>query len=111
MIPVTMNQYGFSLQEAVNFVGEMCRLSIERFERDRYLLPSWGPEVDKMVEMYVDGLQNWIVGAYLSFSFPEFGVLTRGLRFRLFALVFRYRTLLCEDRSGGKEEPVYQVIA
>lgn len=64
MIPVTMNQFNFTLQQAVDFVGEKCKESIERFERDRHLLPSWNPEVDRMVEMYVDGLQNWIVGTF-----------------------------------------------
>jgi hypothetical protein len=74
MIPVVMNQFGFTLQQAVDFVGFKCRMSIENFERDRNRLPSWGPKIDCMVEKYVDGLQNWIVGPYM---FRAVIVLTR----------------------------------
>ncbi|PFH45586.1 hypothetical protein AMATHDRAFT_71495 [Amanita thiersii Skay4041] len=70
MIAVVMQQKGYNLQEAVDFVGECCRASIERFEMDRQQLPSWGPDVDRDVEMYVDGLQNWIVGS-LHWSFDS----------------------------------------
>ncbi|EKM77998.1 hypothetical protein AGABI1DRAFT_76352 [Agaricus bisporus var. burnettii JB137-S8] len=68
MITVVMNQYGFTLQQAVDFVGFKCKKSIENFEYDRNRLPSWGIEIDRMVEKYVDGLQNWIVGS-LHWSF------------------------------------------
>ena len=57
-----MKQKGLDVQEAIDFVGEYCRGCIDRFENDRQQLPSWGPEVDKMVAQYVDGMQNWIVG-------------------------------------------------
>ncbi|KAF8629977.1 hypothetical protein AX17_005542 [Amanita inopinata Kibby_2008] len=70
MIPVMMAQKGLNLQEAVDFVGECCRVSIERFETDRQLIPSWGPEIDRDVAKYVDGLQNWIVGS-LHWSFDS----------------------------------------
>ena len=60
-----MHEKGLNLQEAVNFVGELCKKCIERFEHDRQHVPSWGPELDYQVEIYIDGLQNWIVGAYL----------------------------------------------
>jgi hypothetical protein len=79
MIPVTMLHYGLDLQEAVDFVGAMCSRTVSNFEHDRQLLPSWGPEIDKMVEKYADGLQNWIVGTYpLYFSARLISGLTEG---------------------------------
>ncbi|PPQ77980.1 hypothetical protein CVT25_015447 [Psilocybe cyanescens] len=70
MIPVVMNQEGIDLQEAVDFVGNMCKQSIDRFNEERRALPSWGPEVDRDVAIYVDGLANWIVGS-LHWSFES----------------------------------------
>ena len=68
MIPVVMHQEGVDLQTAVDFVGNMCKQSIDRFNEDRANLPSWGPEIDRDVSIYVDGLANWIVGS-LHWSF------------------------------------------
>jgi hypothetical protein len=68
MIPVVMNQEGIDLQSAVDFVGDMCKQSIDRFDEERSRLPSWGPEIDRQVAIYVDGLANWIVGS-LHWSF------------------------------------------
>jgi hypothetical protein len=68
MIPVVMHQEGLDLQTAVDFVGNMCKQSIDRFNEDRARLPSWGPEIDRDVSIYVDGLANWIVGS-LHWSF------------------------------------------
>lgn len=68
MIPVVMNQEGIDLQTAVNFVGDMCRASIDRFIEDRSHLPSWGAEIDRDVAIYVSGLADWIVGS-LHWSF------------------------------------------
>ncbi|EPQ52189.1 terpenoid synthase [Gloeophyllum trabeum ATCC 11539] len=63
MIVVVMREQGMSLQEAFDFVGMMCKQSIDRFIADRDNLPSWGPEIDRQIDVYVDGLANWIVGS------------------------------------------------
>ena len=70
MIVVVMKQFGFDLQSAVDFVGRMCRQAIDRFNNDRKLLPSWSPEIDAEVAIYVDGLADWIVGS-LHWSFES----------------------------------------
>ncbi|KAI0649179.1 terpenoid synthase [Trametes meyenii] len=70
MIAVIMHRYDFGLQEAVDCVGALCKASIDRFEHDRRHLPSWGPQIDAAVAVYVDGLQNWIVGS-LHWSFDS----------------------------------------
>lgn len=70
MIAVIMHRQDLGLQEAVDAVGVLCKASIDRFEQDRRLLPSWGPEIDRDVATYVQGLQNWIVGS-LHWSFES----------------------------------------
>jgi hypothetical protein len=66
MVSVVMQEKGYSLQEAIDFVGDLCKKAIERFESEKKNLPSWGPDRDSEVAMYVDGLQNWIVGGFLN---------------------------------------------
>lgn len=76
MIVVVMRERGLDLQAAVDFVGDLCRQSIDRFAHDRDTLPSWGPKIDRDVQTYIQGLQDWIVGS-LHWSFDTtryFGV-------------------------------------
>ncbi|KAL0569394.1 Alpha-muurolene synthase [Marasmius crinis-equi] len=68
MIVIFMVHSNMTLQEAMERVGTMCADSIKRFNAERENLPSWGPEVDDMVQRYVQGLQDWIVGS-LHWSF------------------------------------------
>ncbi|KAK7461847.1 hypothetical protein VKT23_008277 [Stygiomarasmius scandens] len=68
MICVVMEQQRVALQEAVDFVGNLCKESIERFEAAKTGLPSWSSEVDRNVQIYIEGLQDWIVGS-LHWSF------------------------------------------
>jgi hypothetical protein len=70
MIAVVMYERGIDLQSAVDFVGEMCKQSIDRFVETRKLVPSWSPEIDEQVQIYVDGLGDWIVGS-LHWSFDS----------------------------------------
>ncbi|KAF8889626.1 isoprenoid synthase domain-containing protein [Infundibulicybe gibba] len=68
MIPVVMKEEGLDLQSAVDFVGSLCKQSIDRFNDDRANLPSWGPKIDRDVAIYLDGLADWMVGS-LHWSF------------------------------------------
>jgi hypothetical protein len=70
MIPVVMNEQGLDLQSAVDFVGDLCKQSIDRFNDDRMHLPSWGAKIDKDIGVYVNGLASWIVGS-LHWSFES----------------------------------------
>ncbi|KAI0635875.1 terpenoid synthase [Trametes polyzona] len=70
MIAVIMHRQDVGLQEAADAVGVLCKASIDRFEEDRQRLPSWSPEIDRDVAIYVQGLQNWIVGS-LHWSFDS----------------------------------------
>ncbi|KAG6335506.1 hypothetical protein ID866_3578 [Astraeus odoratus] len=68
MINVVMKEQGIDLQSAFDFVGNLCKQSIDRFIDCRARLPSWGPEIDRDIAIYVDGLADWIVGS-LHWSF------------------------------------------
>lgn len=70
MIVIMMHHHGMTLQEAVDFVGDLCKKSIDRFIENRACLPSWGPEIDQQVQAYVQGLADWIVGS-LHWSFKS----------------------------------------
>ncbi|KAI0833420.1 terpenoid synthase [Trametes gibbosa] len=70
MIAVIMHRQDLGLQQAADAVGVLCKASIDRFEHDRRLIPSWGPEIDRDVATYIQGLQNWIVGS-LHWSFES----------------------------------------
>ena len=77
-----MHEQGLDLQDAVNVVGDLCKCAIDRFIRDRAILPSWGPTIDADVRVYVDGLADWIVGS-LHWSFETeryFGTAVNGKR-------------------------------
>ncbi|KAL5529465.1 COP3 [Sanghuangporus baumii] len=69
MIIILVQRYGMELQDAMDYVGEMCRVTMENFVANKARLPSFGcPELDRDVAGYVQGLQDWIVGA-LHWSF------------------------------------------
>ena len=68
LVAVIMEERQLDLQSAMNLAGELCHQSISKFEADRRSLPSWGKEIDRDVELYVQGLQDWIVGS-LHWSF------------------------------------------
>ena len=70
MIVIMTRHHGMTLQEAVGFVGDLCKKSIDRFNEDRPRLPSWSPETDAQVQVYVQGLADWIVGS-LHWSFES----------------------------------------
>ncbi|KIM55373.1 hypothetical protein SCLCIDRAFT_134791 [Scleroderma citrinum Foug A] len=68
MINVVVNEQGLDLQSAFDFVGDLCKHSMDRFIECRKQLPSWGPEIDRDVAIYADGLEHWMVGC-LHWSF------------------------------------------
>eukprot|EP00753_Platysulcus_tardus_P013398 PLAT3672.1.p1 GENE.PLAT3672.1~~PLAT3672.1.p1 ORF type:complete len:412 (-),score=-36.47 PLAT3672.1:340-1575(-) len=68
MVVILMQYHGHTLQSAIDYVGDLCRQTINTFIENKSKVPSWGPEVDKDVAGYVQGLQEWIVGS-LHWSF------------------------------------------
>ncbi|KAI8976599.1 terpenoid synthase [Trametes punicea] len=70
MIVVVQNQENLDRQSALDYVGELCVGSIHRFQALRQELPSWGPEIDAQLQVYVDGLAHWMI-SNLNWSFES----------------------------------------
>ena len=68
MVVILMELRGFDLQTAVDFVGDLCRQTIDTFMENQQNVPSFGPRLDRDVALYMQGLQDWIVGS-LHWSF------------------------------------------
>ncbi|KAG1732159.1 isoprenoid synthase domain-containing protein [Suillus lakei] len=68
MVAVLMCEQRMSLQDAVDYSYQLCKGTIQRFEDNRAILPSWGEEVDKQVAIYIQGMQDWMAGS-LHWSF------------------------------------------
>ena len=63
MVCVFMTHDGLSLQEAVDRVGEVYKQALDSFIENQKRVPSWGDNIDKDVKLYINGLQEWIVGS------------------------------------------------
>ncbi|KAG2364302.1 isoprenoid synthase domain-containing protein [Suillus spraguei] len=68
LVAVLMRNKGLDLQDAIDYCGRLCNISLQRFEENIAVLPSCGEEIDKEVPIYIQGLQNWITGP-LQWSF------------------------------------------
>jgi hypothetical protein len=44
MIVILMHYHGLTLQEAVDYVGNLCEETINAFIENKKRIPSWGPE-------------------------------------------------------------------
>lgn len=62
MIVVVQTQEQLDLQSAIDYVGSLCLGCIDRFQTLRDALPSWGPDIDEQLAVYVDGLGDWMIG-------------------------------------------------
>lgn len=62
LVYILMHHHGHSLQSAVDEAAEMWRQTVEKFIENEKRLPSWGPEIDDMVQKYVTGLRDWSIG-------------------------------------------------
>ncbi|KAG6330575.1 hypothetical protein ID866_8514 [Astraeus odoratus] len=64
LVVVFMHAKGLDLQSAVDYAGELVKSRMDNFEEYRALLPSWGEEVDRMICIYVKGLEDLIIGSF-----------------------------------------------
>ena len=67
MIVILMAYHSHNLQSAVDYVGDLCRQTIDAFIEEMGRVPSWDLETDSMVKRYVGGLRDWIVGYVFMF--------------------------------------------
>ncbi|KAG1772621.1 isoprenoid synthase domain-containing protein [Suillus placidus] len=63
LVAVLMCEQRMDLQDAVDYACQLCKGTIQRFEDNRAILPSWGEEVDKQVAIYVQGMQDWMTSS------------------------------------------------
>ena len=56
-----MTTLGLGRQDAIEYAGEICHNSVRRFLACKAALPSWGPELDAQVKLFVQGLEDWII--------------------------------------------------
>ncbi|KAG2031498.1 isoprenoid synthase domain-containing protein [Suillus americanus] len=70
LITVLMREQSLDLQGALDYSGWLCKSAVQCFEHNRAILPSWGKELDRQVAIYVQGMQDWIIGT-LHWSFDS----------------------------------------
>ncbi|KAG2031504.1 terpene synthase [Suillus americanus] len=63
LVAVLMHVQGLDVQGAIDCAAQMCKDAIQRFESHRAILPSWGKEVDRVVDIYLEGLKTWMLGS------------------------------------------------
>lgn len=68
MVPIIMHQYGFNLQKAISYVGEMCKSRIKTFEKLSRGISHSDREINRQINIYTTGLRAWMVGS-LTWSF------------------------------------------
>ncbi|KAI0306214.1 isoprenoid synthase domain-containing protein [Multifurca ochricompacta] len=62
IVTVVMNEKGVNLDSALKWLGDYHEEVLARFQAQHRMLPSWGPAVDRDVEIFVERLGYWIRG-------------------------------------------------
>ena len=70
MVCVFRMHDGLSLQqlEAVDRITEIYKQTLHTFIENKRKIPSWGDGIDRDVKLYINGMQEWIVGS-INWSF------------------------------------------
>ena len=63
-VVVVMKTFDLELQDAVDYVADMCNETLECYCEYKTKLPSWTPQVNMEVAQYVQGLDDWISGTF-----------------------------------------------
>jgi len=62
LVAVIMSSLGLDLQSAIYYAGDLFSKTVQRFIAGKAELPSWSPEVDADVELYVQSMMDWMMG-------------------------------------------------
>ncbi len=57
-----MNEKGVDLDGALDWAAKYNDEVLSKFQAQRRMLPSWGPDIDRVVNEFVERLANWIRG-------------------------------------------------
>ena len=64
---------GLNLQEAADHAGTLFDDLTSCFVAEKKKLPSWGPDLDRDINRYIDGISHWpVVSLYWSFESPRY---------------------------------------
>ena len=61
-LTILMNTMDMSLQEAMDYVGELHRSALRDYIENKKLIPSFGAEVDRDIRAYVRNMDDWVIG-------------------------------------------------
>jgi hypothetical protein len=62
IVTVLMKAQGCDLQTASDLIGTHYAKLMQRYLSDRERLPSFGPQIDASVGLYVSAMENWPIG-------------------------------------------------
>jgi Delta6-protoilludene synthase len=62
ILTVVMNEKGVDLHGALDWLAKYNDDVLSKFQAQRHMLPSWGPDMDHVVKEYVERLGYWIRG-------------------------------------------------
>ncbi|KAI0273275.1 terpenoid synthase [Russula aff. rugulosa BPL654] len=62
ILTVIMNEKGVDLDGALDALAKYNDEVLSKFQAQRHMLPSWGPDMDRIVNEYVERLAYWIRG-------------------------------------------------
>jgi hypothetical protein len=62
LVTVVMAEYHLGLQDAFNWLETYTDAVISRFLSNLKQIPSWDPDTDRKVQMYIDGVGQWARG-------------------------------------------------
>ena len=65
MVVILQAHHGMTVQEAMDYSGELCCAAVDNFKANLSLIPSFGcAKLDTDVAAYVQGVQDWIIGSF-----------------------------------------------
>ncbi|KZS92138.1 terpenoid synthase [Sistotremastrum niveocremeum HHB9708] len=62
LVAIAMLSLNLTVQEAMDWTGALFESIVQKFLAALNKVPSWGPDIDSKVAVYIDGLGNWVRG-------------------------------------------------
>ena len=70
VITILMVHEGYTLQKAIDHIGETFTGLVQRLLDARHNFPRFGPGIDQGMSKYIDAIEMWVAG-YLDWSFAS----------------------------------------
>lgn len=62
LVSIVMRELGLGLQDAVDRIGQWTRDAMDEFVAVKATLPSWDPDTDEQVGMYLRTMEHAMIG-------------------------------------------------